>query len=128
MDGPTISEGGGEGKSFPVKPLFVIQIAVMVIFGPITWFFGSPQKAEAFEIGALMVLLNFGALALGWSLVFKKKFVALAVPIIVIKYAILGIIIYELSRRQDLDLLWLCLGLASFLVTSLIYAQRQNGI
>lgn len=75
-----------------------------------------------------MVFLNLLLLVLGWGLLFQKKQVALAIPLIVIKYAISGFIIYQSLRLPWLDPVWFIVGLTSFIVTPLIYVQRHNGI
>jgi hypothetical protein len=54
-------------------------------------------------------------------MVFQKKLIALAVLIIVFKYAILGIIIYLLVKQSWLLPLWFAGGVSSMMVAALIY-------
>lgn len=61
-------------------------------------------------------------LAFAWSLIFKKKLIALAISLIVFKYAILGLIIYQLIKVTKVDLFWFSMGVASFAVSALVYA------
>ncbi|MNS76869.1 hypothetical protein D3C72_1104270 [compost metagenome] len=64
-------------------------------------------------------------MALGYGLIFKKKLIALAIGIIVFKYAILGIIIFQLVKQPWLSSLWFCLGIATFGVSALVYALSE---
>lgn len=88
---------------------------------------GGPN-ALSYLIGSGVILLNFAFLAGGWWLIFSKKLIALAVFLIVSKYAISGIIIYYVIRESLADPLWLAMGISSFVATILVYTQRKNGI
>jgi hypothetical protein len=82
---------------------------------------GSTHSAISFAIGGVLVGLNFLILGFAWSLIFQKKLIALAVPLIVFKYAILGLIIYQLTKATSVDLLWFSMGIGSFVISALIY-------
>lgn len=86
------------------------------------WRFSSPESLYSFELGAVLIIGNFIFLAAGWNLILQQKLVALATTIIVIKYAILGFIIYECLRWPWTRPLWLSLGVASFILTSLVFS------
>lgn len=88
----------------------------------------SPHNGLSFLVGGLLIFVNFVFLSSGWSLIFKKKLIALAVLLIVIKYAILGIIIYHAVRDSWVEPVWFALGISSFVATILVYTQRQHGI
>ncbi|MBX3040302.1 MAG: hypothetical protein KF789_06295 [Bdellovibrionaceae bacterium] len=75
-----------------------------------------------------MILTNFVLLASGWYLIFQKKLIALAVFLIVIKYAILGIIIYRAVRDSWVEPVWFAMGISSFVATVLVYTQRRHGV
>lgn len=80
------------------------------------------QNAASYAAGVVVVLFNVVTLYFVWSRVFRKKFIALALGIIVFKYAILGLIIYRLLHTEWLDILWFCAGLSSLMLGSLIFA------
>lgn len=85
-------------------------------------YFAGPHYSDvSFASGGLVVAANFILLGLGWNLVFRKKLIALSVLIIVFKYAILGIIIYQLVKQNWLLPLWFAAGVASIMLGSLIY-------
>ena len=88
----------------------------------------SASSALSYLVGSGVILLNFAFLAGGWWLIFSKKLIALAVFLIVSKYAISGIIIYYVIRENIVDPLWLAIGISSFVATILVYTQRKNGI
>ena len=82
----------------------------------------------SYGAGAGTVFLNFIFLSAGWGLIFRKKWVAVAIAIIVIKYAILGALLYYLMQQPWLNLTWFAVGVASFVGTALIYAKRHHGV
>jgi hypothetical protein len=82
----------------------------------------AAEAAEAFAIGGALVAANFLILGILWGWIFNKKLIALAVSLIVFKYAILGLIIYRLIKVVAVDPFWFAMGIASFILSALIYA------
>ncbi|MGZ5278938.1 MAG: hypothetical protein ACXWC9_03295 [Pseudobdellovibrionaceae bacterium] len=106
-----------------LKLFFIIQIAITAI-GSIVLLEGrNPESAASFAIGSGIILLNVLSLAFVFSRVIQKKLIALSISIIVFKYAILGIIIYKLLSLAWVDRIWLCVGLASLVVSALFFAS-----
>lgn len=64
-------------------------------------------------------------MGVGYGLIFKKKLIALAIGIIVFKYAILGIIIFTLAKLKWFDSLWFALGVASFILSGIFYSLKE---
>ena len=87
---------------------------------PIGWVI-SWGAGNSFGVGSILVLLNLLALAWAWSRIFRKKTVALAVGVIVIKYAILGLIIYVLIKQNKVQPVWFLGGLSSIFLSILVY-------
>lgn len=108
-----------------MKFVLVIQALVTVLGGLLLGLFAAPQRSGSFISGALVILLSFWMFGVAWSLIFGKKLVALAIVIIVFKYAILGIIIYKLVGLPWFDTLWFALGVASFVLSALGYAVKE---
>jgi hypothetical protein len=99
---------------------FFIQL--VITFSGYLWLsYTSTQSANAFVAGGLVIAANFLALAILWSLIFKKKLIALSASLIVFKYAILGLIIYQLITVYRIDLFWFAMGIASFILSALVY-------
>ena len=105
-----------------MKRITLIQALFLVLTLPLSYLFLATQSANSYAFGCGTIFLNFVLLWMGWSLIFKKKLVAVSISIIVFKYAILGIIVFRIANQPWLDPLWFCLGIASFVVTSLLYA------
>ncbi len=102
------------------------QLIVTVLGTLLLWMFAAPHQDVSYLVGSLLILLSFILLGIGYGLIFKKKLVALAIGIIVFKYAILGIIIYTLIQQSWFDRLWFAMGIASFVLSALIYAIRES--
>lgn len=70
------------------------------------------------------------ALVYTWPSLLKKKRVALSIGIIVIKFAILGWILYEVVRAQSVHMIWFAGGLAltgiSVVITSFISSTEDS--
>lgn len=77
------------------------------------------RAAQSFLYGGMIVLLNLLAHTLVWRWIMQKKLIALAVSLIVFKYAIFGVIIYLLLRLGIVEPLWFCLGVASLMITGI---------
>jgi hypothetical protein len=107
---------------------FVLSVQMLItVLGSIVlgWFLGLQQSAS-FATGSLAIGLSFSMMAIGYGLIFRKKMIALAVGIIVIKYAILGIIIFTLVKLAWFDPLWFALGVASLILSAIAYALKES--
>lgn len=113
-----------------MKLLFFSQIILVLAGTLLFWVFNTTQQTWSYAAGSGLVLLNFALLASGWGLLFQKKWVALAVIIIVIKYAILGALLFYLVNRPWMNLVGFSVGVASFVATALIFAfsKRHHGV
>jgi hypothetical protein len=109
-----------------LKSFFLSQI-LLSVFGTIAlWLFLDEQRALSYGAGSLMMLINVGFLVWTWSRVFQKKQIALAVSLVVFKYALLGVFIYWFLGKSFAQPLWMALGFASILVSALIAAISNN--
>jgi len=108
-----------------MKIVLIIQSLATLLGGLLVSYFYAPQQAYSFVTGSLVILLSFVLLGIGFGLIFKKKLIALAIGIIVFKYAILGIIIYTLVKLSWLDPLWFSIGVASFILSAIGYATKE---
>jgi hypothetical protein len=106
-----------------MKLFIIIQLAVTVLGAIVLGEGRGPEGAASFAIGSGIVLVNVMSLAFVFQKLIQKKLIALSLSIIVFKYAILGIIIYKLLSLPWVDRLWLCVGLASLVVSSLFFAS-----
>ena len=98
----------------------------MTLLGYLLLLSYSTRVAISFASGGALIGINFLILGFAWSLVFQKKLIALAVPLIIFKYAILGLIIYQVVQSSSIDLLWFCLGIGSFVISALIFVVWRS--
>ncbi len=83
-------------------------------------------EALSFASGAGLSFLNLAALSVTWSLILAKKLIALALGVIVFKFAILGWILYEVVRSKYLLIGWFALGMGLVVVSALIAGLRTS--
>lgn len=81
--------------------------------------FQSINSANNCLVAGLIMLGNFLAITLLWKLIFNKKSIALAVLIIIFKYLILGVILWNLSNWLKIDPIGLVAGFSTLLVAIL---------
>ena len=102
--------------------LLGIHVLLGVLVGiPILMFFG-PVAAVSWGAGAGVSLLNLIALNISWPLILAKKLVALAVGVIVFKFAILGWVMYLAVTSQRIEIGWFAGGLSSVVVSVVVTA------
>ncbi|HEX7674443.1 MAG TPA: hypothetical protein VF412_09735 [Bdellovibrio sp.] len=117
-----------------MKVTLLSQLALTLLGFSLFWLNNAPHQALSFAAGSLTILVSLALLGWGWSLIFEKKLIALAVAIIVFKYAILGIIIFTIVKLPWFNPLWFAMGVASFVISAITYAifealkeGKQNG-
>ena len=108
-----------------MKFVIGIQALVTVVGALLLWQLAGSQQGASFAVGSGVIVLSFYLLGIGYGLIFKKKMIALAISIIVFKYAILGIIIFAIAKLLWFDPLWFSMGVASFVLSAMSYAVKE---
>lgn len=108
-----------------MKNILKYQILV-TIMGFFLFWNQSTRSAISFMAGSLAITYVFLTFLIGGFLIFQKKLIALAISLVVFKYAILGLIIYWLVNISTLSAAWFCLGVASFSISALVYAVTST--
>ena len=72
------------------------------------------------------MLVNLLVIAYAWSNILAKKLIAWSVATIVIKYAILGVIIFELVFRDLVDIAWFGAGMGVLLISSICVSVSKT--
>ncbi len=103
----------------------LIHTLVMAAVVVTLWVYGAGEPVS-FLIGGVLTLANVGALYWIWDRIFKKKGVALAASVIVLKYAFLILVIFGVTTLDGLSGLWFGLGFASVGLTSVIWALIKS--
>lgn len=109
-----------------MKFVLTVQALITVIGSVVLAYFYTAHHALSYMSGALVILMSFFFLGIGFGLIFKKKLIALAIGIIVFKYAILGIIIFTLVKLSWFKPLWFAIGVASFILSAIVYALKES--
>lgn len=90
---------------------------VFALYSLINW-----SAALSFLAGCLLILINSGLSTWLWLQIIKKKFVAVAVLGIVIKYGILAICVIKAIKSDLIEANWFVLGLGNLVVATLLVA------
>jgi hypothetical protein len=86
------------------------------------WWFGGLQLGASIGFGSALMVLNVFALGWMWQRVLDKKSVAWTILIIVIKYAVILGSIWYWAHAEWFSPLGAGLGIASFMIASLVLA------
>lgn len=106
--------------------ILISQIILSFTIGAVLWQTNSAHHGISFLLGSGIILFDFVLFWIAGKLIFAKKLVALAIGIIVFKYAILGIIVFKIFELTWLNILWFCLGIASFALSAVSYAVKET--
>ena len=105
-----------------MKTVLLTQVALTTLGAMVIAAGLTTQAAISYVTGASLILVNISLLAWTWSKILNKKLVALAVSIIVIKYAIYAVIIYKIVSLAYINKTWFVLGLGTLMPSVLIFA------
>ena len=96
----------------------VIGHLLLVLLGAIPWmlFNDAWQNSLSWVIGGAIVNLNLMAISWAWKQILEKKLVALAVSLIVIKYAFIAGVLYVFVEQSWFKGLAFGAGIGSFIV------------
>ncbi len=89
----------------------------MLIFSVNTW-----QHGVSFGVGGALMFANVLLLALVWNFIIRKKLVAVALFVIVTKYALLGLVVYKTFQLSWIEPLSLSLGVGTFGLAAAVYS------
>ncbi len=93
--------------------VFTVTIATFLSF-----YFGNAAAVSCLVGGSLM-LVNLLGLSFVWGRVFSKKSVSLAALVMILKYIILGIILWMFSKSAWIHPLGFILGLSTLILAIL---------
>jgi hypothetical protein len=105
-----------------MKTLVPVQLAITVLGAGVVGFFTTSAAGFSFAAGAGVILFNFAVLVFGWPRVLAKKQVALGSVAIVIKFAILGWILYLATHSSTVRIGWFAFGMATVFPSLLMAA------
>lgn len=112
-----------------IKKIAIVTFIIGVILALILSQTMGKEFATSLLIGCFLMILNLLGLAFLWKLIFSKKSIALAVLVIIFKYLILGLILWNLSESAWLNPVGFVAGLGCLLigiVGSLAFQGQKN--
>lgn len=109
-----------------MKLILILQAILCILGTAILLKYAAPRQAYSYFSGSALLFSSFLFYSIGWSLIFKKKLVALAIAIIVFKYAIFGIIIYTVVNQTWFAPLWFVAGVSTFIIPAISFAVCES--
>lgn len=100
--------------------LLKIHTVITVVCTALIGLILGSKVAFSLFIGGLIVWMNLLILSSSWYLIFQKKSLVLSVSVIVIKYAILGLLVYQIVSSNLFQINWLIAGFTLVLITALV--------
>lgn len=105
-----------------------LVMVIATLFGGL--FFSAAHQTISIVLGGSLMGLNTILLLWSWSQVFAKKSIALAVGVIVFKYALLGVFIYQALVSNWINPLGFLIGiltlLPSVLIVGLVFGTAEK--
>ena len=114
-----------EKQIFNIKKSIISVIYVLLAYLLLITIFKGLEEIidkRSLLIGLLSSVCNFYVILWAWSRIFLKKRIALAIGVIVIKYAILGIIIYSIVSNKEYDIISFLVGMFSIVLIVISYS------
>lgn len=108
-------------KRLPLTHLILLTLGALTL-----WVYNSEGAAVSFALGGLITLANLGVLAFAWKLVLEKKSIALAMSVIVLKYATLFLVVFGVIASTYLSGLWFGVGFGLIGLSSTIWRLLKS--
>ena len=105
-----------------MKRLLGLHLFIMTLGFSGLYLGGLTQGAISFSVGSGVIFLDLAILGWCWRNILHKKLIALAILVIVLKYAFLVSVIDWALTDAGLSAGWFCVGLATILTTVLAQA------
>lgn len=80
--------------------------------------FRNSTDAASFAMGAGLSWFNLLSLVITWPRILAKKLVALSIGVIVLKFAILGSIVYAVVAWKAADIGWFSFGIGTVILST----------
>jgi hypothetical protein len=97
--------------------LVAISVALFtLILSLVCFFVFNVDTGLSCLFGGALMMINMLGLALLWRLIFSKKSIALAILVIIFKFLILGLILWNLRQAEWIKPIGFVLGLSSLVL------------
>lgn len=107
---------------------FLSQFILTVIVVLTCLFYKQDGLIDSYLWGSGLISINFFLLYWLWQIILFKKFIALALILIVFKYALLGLFIFKILNETWINPLAFSMGLLTLVpsLASLIFYKKIN--
>jgi hypothetical protein len=112
-------------RNFVIGKMLKIHLALTVTGAMVWGAFGSGRQVESFGLAAAIGAIQLAIIIWCWFRVLAKKSIALPGSVIVIKYAVLGVLIYRILVDHWVDPLAFLTGLGMMVITVVIFGYVQ---
>jgi len=118
-----------ENKIYNIKSILIsivygaIPVLALYIYTLVNHKF---LDSQSLLLGLVTSICNFYVVLWAWSRIFIKKRIALATSVIVIKYALLGLIIYNIVFIKAYEIASFLIGMVSIIFMIISYAIIQK--
>lgn len=112
-----------------IKTIAKTQVLLSLIASLILWAVINQNAAVSCFATAAMLLLNLFGLYLLWKVVFLKKSIALGLLIIIFKYPLIALILWQMSKQAWVQPIGVFVAMLLFLLSIVgvvIYTQRRD--
>ncbi len=96
-----------------IKIVALATSAFAILLSLLCYFKFGAEFALSTLLGGLIILLNLLGIWISWKFIFSKKSIALVLAVIIFKYLILGLILWNLNEIQWMRPVGFILGLSS---------------
>lgn len=103
-----------------IKNTAISMVLYTLLAAGLGYYLYGSNQALSIVTGGVIMLLTLMSFVVIFAVVFYKKLIALAVFVIILKYVILGLILWNLSSAKWLEPIGLVVGLASLLIAILV--------
>lgn len=108
-----------------IRQVLFYHLLFTLLFAGGAFLFNAEHNLLSLMLGCGVIGLNLPLVFWSWGRIFRKKSIALAGSVIVFKYAILGVIIYLVTSRPELDGGSFLIGLTSIVPTMVVFTLRN---
>jgi hypothetical protein len=109
-----------QSKTIIIQYFILSMTLVCLVMSLILFLILESGSFKSFAWGAGIIYFDLIALSLLGLLIFYKNLIALAIPVIVLKYPIIGIITYKIVNLEWFAVPWFIAGIATILPASLL--------
>jgi hypothetical protein len=112
-----------------IKTIAKTQALLSLIASLVLWLLINQNTAVSCLATATMLLLNLFGLYILWKVVFFKKSIALGLLIIIFKYPLIALILWQMSKQDWVQPIGVFVAMLLFLLSIVgvvIYTQRRD--